>query len=230
MPEIIILLIKIAAALIVGFVAGHGAVYLFNKIPGEWLCDYGEKPGPELMDPHIRRIKGWPWKWLLSGFFAAVGIYLVTFDWQFALAATATCWALLMIALADGKYMIIPDQFIALLMICAMGFIPFHTGFLQPLLGFLLGGGTMFVVSLLGRLTTGEEAMGMGDVKMMAACGLTLGPWGAGATLLFAAVVSGIYFSWGLIRKKWTKKDQKPLAPFLSAGAIIYLVIVWPLL
>lgn len=229
MMEMVILIVKIAAALAVGFFAGHGIVYIFNKMPAAWLCDYGQEPGQELTDPYVQRIKGHPWKLVFSGFFAAGGIYLVVMDWQFAIAAVAACWALLMIALADGKYMIVPDQFVILLAICAMGFIPYHSSFLQPLWGLLLGGGAMAVCGILGRLAVGEETLGMGDVKLMAAAGLALGLKGTAVTLIFAAVVSGIYFGWGIIRKKWTAKAQKPLAPFLAAGAMVYLVLFWPL-
>lgn len=225
--EVVLILIKTAAAIVFGFFAGHGAVYVFNKIPAKWLCDYGEKPGPDLTDPYVQRIKGYPWKWVFSSFFAAGGIYLTVMNWQFAAAAGAACWAFLMIALADGKYGIIPDQFVILLCICAFGFIPFHKSFYDPIWGMLLGGGVMLLCALFGRLVSGEEAMGMGDVKLMAAAGLAMGPVGTAAALIFAAVVSGVYFAWGVVRKKWGKKDKKPLAPFLSAGAMIYIVFVW---
>ena len=52
------IIIKVAASIVLGVLAGFAAVYIFNKMPAGWLCDYGEKPGPELTDPHIQRVKG----------------------------------------------------------------------------------------------------------------------------------------------------------------------------
>ena len=50
-------------------------------------CDYGQKPDEALKDPHQQRVKGFPWKWVFSGFFMAGGIRLVVEDWTFAAAA-----------------------------------------------------------------------------------------------------------------------------------------------
>ena len=55
-----IMIIKVAASLIAGTLAGFSAVYIFNKMPAIWLCDYGEKTSEELADPHIQRVKGYP--------------------------------------------------------------------------------------------------------------------------------------------------------------------------
>ena len=54
------IIIKTAASLVLGVLAGFGAVYIFNRMPASWLCDYGEKPPQELTDPHIQRVKGFP--------------------------------------------------------------------------------------------------------------------------------------------------------------------------
>ena len=40
-----------AAAIASGIIMGCGAVYIFNKIPGKWLCDYGKEPDEELLHP-----------------------------------------------------------------------------------------------------------------------------------------------------------------------------------
>ena len=48
MLDMIILLAKICGAVVVGIFAGHAAVYIFNKIPAQWLCDYGQKPDEAL--------------------------------------------------------------------------------------------------------------------------------------------------------------------------------------
>ena len=50
MTDTLILIIKCLAAILAGIFEGNGAVYIFNHIPAEWLCEYGEKPGDELLD------------------------------------------------------------------------------------------------------------------------------------------------------------------------------------
>ena len=84
-------------------------------MPGQWLCDYGDTPDQELLNPTTQRIKSHPWKYLFSMGFVILNIKLFVDDWQFALAATAALWLLLELALADKKYSIVPDQLIILL-------------------------------------------------------------------------------------------------------------------
>ena len=49
--DMITILIKIAASLVLGVLAGFGAVYIFNKMPAAWLTDYDAKPPAELTYP-----------------------------------------------------------------------------------------------------------------------------------------------------------------------------------
>lgn len=228
--NLIIILIKIFAAILLGILAGHGAVYIFNKIPAKWLCDYGEEPSEELKDPYTQRIKGVPWKWVFSGFFAAGAIRLAIFDWKFALAGLAFSWALLVIAAADQKYGIIPDQFVILAGISAMGFIPYHQTMPQPLWGMLLGGGIMLASAAAGKLAFKKESLGMGDVKLFAAVGLCLGFQGTLTTLALSAISSAVVFSILVLRKKVKRDDTLPLGPYICGAAIFYTVIIWPLL
>ncbi|MCQ4638057.1 A24 family peptidase [Anaerovorax odorimutans] len=221
---------KICGAVAAGILAGHGAVYIFNKIPARWLCDYGKEPGEELKDPYTQRIKGFPWKWIYSGFFMAGLIRLVFFDWMFALASLVLCWALLLIALADKKYGIVPDQFVILTAISALGFIPYHSSFLAPLWGALLGGGVMLFSALLGKLIFKKETLGLGDVKLFAAVGLALGFRSTLTVLVISAVSSALIFSILLIRRKIKRNDMLPLGPYICGSAIFYAVIIWPLL
>lgn len=40
----IIRYILLGLAIFLGWLAGNGAVFLFNKLPGKWLTDYHETP------------------------------------------------------------------------------------------------------------------------------------------------------------------------------------------
>lgn len=230
MSNLVVLLLKLSGAIFAGFLAGHGAVYIFNKIPAAWLCDYGEEPAGELKDPHIQRIKGFPWKLLFSGVFAVLCIRLTVFDWKFAAAGLVFMWALLLAGIADQKYGILPDQFVILTAISGLGFIPYHSEMLQPLWGALLGGGVMLASALFGKLIFKKESLGMGDVKLFAAVGLCLGFRGTLTVLVLSAVSSALVFSVLLLAQKIKKDDMLPLGPYICGAGIFYAAIIWPLL
>ena len=137
---------------------------------------------------------------------------------------------MLEIGLADKKYGIIPDQFVILTAISALGFIPFHSSFLQPMWGMLLGGGVMLASALIGKLILKKETLGFGDVKLFAAAGLALGFRGTLWVLVLSAVGSAVIFLVLLLMRKIKKEDMVPLGPYICGAGIFYVVIVWPLL
>lgn len=230
MTEYVILIIKVIAAIGTGVLAGHGVVYAFNKMPASWLCDYDEEPSEELKHPTMQRIKGYPWKLLLSGFFAAGAVNLVVYDWQLTAAALVFAWALVIIAFADGKYGIIPDQFVILTAISAMGFIPAYGSFWEPVLGAAIGGGILLVGAVLAKLIFRTECLGFGDIKLFAAIGLVLGPAGTLAVLVMTCISSAAVFSVLLMKRKVKRTDSKPLGPYICGAAIFYVAIILPLL
>ena len=228
--DVVIIVIKLAVALIAGVLAGHSVVYMFNRLPAEWLCDYGEEPSEELRDRTVQRIKGYPWKLVLSGLFICILMHLVVYDWQFCAAAAVFSWAMAMIFAADRKYSIIPDQFVILTAVSAMGFIPFHDSFAEQIYGVLAGAGVMLISALLGKLIFRKETLGFGDVKLFAAIGLALGLKGTLAVLVMSSVVSAAVFAFRLMRKKIKRDDMLPLGPYICGAGIFYVVIIWPLL
>ena len=230
MSEIIVMGIKILAAVAVGFLAGHAAVFVFNRVPAVWLCDYGQDPGEELKNRSHQRLKGYPWKLLFSGFFAAGAIHLILYDVRFSLAALVFCWALLEIAIADKKYGIIPDQFVLLTAAAAIGFVTFQKSFLEPVWGVLLGTGIMLLAALTGKLLFKQESLGFGDVKLFAAMGLALGFKGTLTVLILSSLSCALYLSVLLIKGRVKKDDMVPIGPCICAAGIFYVVIIWPLL
>ena len=224
------IIIKAAAGVIIGTLAGFSAVYIFNKMPASWLCDYGEKPSEELADPHIQRVKEWPWRWIYAAAFSCLLVRLSFFDVQFAVAALFACWALLIIGLADLKYMIIPDQFVIMLALSAFGFIPFYDNLWQPAMGAVIGGGVMLMAALLGGAAFKKEVMGFGDVKLFACLGLVFGAKGTIIVLIGSALCSGIAAAIGLASGKYKKDDMKPLGPYICGWGIIYLFVIYPLM
>ena len=209
---------------LLGILAGNGAVYVFNRIPVSWLCDYGQEPDAALRAGDRQRINSHPWKALFSALFVMAGIKLGVEDPFYAAPALAAMWTLLEIAVADCKYMIIPDQFVILLAVTSFGFVPYYPSLADPVLGALLGGGCMLLVSAAGKLIFRREALGFGDVKLFAAAGLLLGLYGTAVTLILASFLSCIFYGGRLLGRKIKRGDMQPLAPFIAAAAAFYLV------
>lgn len=226
----VFIIIKLAASIVLGLLAGFAAIYIFNKMPAAWLCDYGEKPSQELADPHIQRVKGFPWRWVYAAGFICLLVRLSFFDMQFAAAGLFACWALLIVGLADLKYMIIPDQFVIMLALSAFGFIPYHSSVWEPLMGALVGGGVMLMTGVLGGAAFRKEVMGFGDVKLFASLGLALGWKGAVFVLVAASLHSGIAAAIGMARKRYKKDDAMPLGPYICGWGAFYIFIIWPFL
>ena len=60
------------------------------------------------------------------------------------------------------------------------------------LAGILVGGGVLLAIGWLGKLVYKRDAMGLGDVKLLAAGGGFVGPGGALAALMIAALLASI--------------------------------------
>ena len=208
----------------IGIFAGHFAVYAFNRLPEKWFCDYGEEPGKKLVSHGEKRIKSHPWKWSLSMAFTLIAIKLGMENWQWGIPALIAIWILVEIMFSDRQYLIIPDQFVAMLAITGFGFIPFHVDILEPVWGMLLGLVPMLLIYSLGRLLYGKEIMGFGDVKLMGAIGFLAGPAGAVFTFATGFLASGLFYGAGILMRKIHLKDEEPLGPFLALAAIIYLI------
>ncbi|MDR2295963.1 MAG: A24 family peptidase, partial [Clostridiales Family XIII bacterium] len=225
------LLLSRAAAIVVsiaaGFSAGYGAVFVFNKMPAKWLCDYDELPDDRHLPPRIGKF---PWAPLFSLVFASAAFKTLLVSWTYGAAAVPALWALLIIGLSDNKYRIIPDQFVILLAVTGIGFAALGQGgswsyaFLAPLLGLLLGGGILFLIALLGKVFAKKEVMGFGDVKLAAVCGLIAGPLGAVAILILTALSSAVFLSLRLARGSIKATDEAPLGPFIAGAAAVYLL------
>jgi prepilin signal peptidase PulO-like enzyme (type II secretory pathway) len=217
----------LACSIAAGLLAGYGAVYVFNKMPAKWLCDYDEVPDDRHLPPRIDKR---PWALLFSLVFATAAFKTLLVSWAYGAAVLPALWALLLVALSDGKYRIIPDQFVILLAVTGIGFAAIGQGsmgpyaFLSPLFGLLLGGGVFFLIALLGKRIARKEIMGFGDVKLTAVCGLIAGLVGIVAILLMTALSSAAYFSLRLARGNVKVTDEAPLGPFIAGATAVYLL------
>jgi leader peptidase (prepilin peptidase)/N-methyltransferase len=109
-----------------------------------------------------------------------------------------------------------------------------HSGRLYPfynaLFGLLVGGGILLLIGNIAKWILKKEAMGGGDVKLLAAMGTFIGYKLVLLTLILASFVGSIIGAVVLIQAK--KKDQDttsfghyiPFGPYLAIGAVIALI------
>lgn len=214
-------LAKQLLALAIGFSAGLSVVYVFNRIPAAWLCDYHETPDKEMWG---ERIRSHPWTELFVLAFMGASLKLIDEGLLYLPAGIAALWALLLISLSDIRYRIIPDQFTIALAAAAMGFIPFQDNACSPLLGALAGGGSFLLAGLTAKWIFQKEALGFGDVKLLAAAGLIAGLAGIAFILFFTVFVSAGVFAVRLLLSQIRLRDEQPLGPFIAAGTAAYIL------
>jgi len=124
---------------------------------------------------------------------------------------------LLGIALTDARTYIIPDQFTLGGTLAGLALAPMAGGPepAEALIGAAVGFGLLWLIAGLGRIVFGKDAMGGGDVKMMAMVGAFLGPAGAVLALFAGALAgSGIFGPVSLRTGKLV-----PFGIFLAVGA-----------
>ena len=98
------------------------------------------------------------------------------------------------------------------------------------LLGMITGAGIFLLITLIGGLIAGKEAMGFGDVKLMGALGLYFGFSGIIVISLIAFLLGAI-ISIALIATKKKKTDEYiPFGPFIVLAAIISIFVPFSIL
>jgi leader peptidase (prepilin peptidase)/N-methyltransferase len=176
-----------------------------------------------------------------------VGLIWLAAYFQFGLSFTAARVAvfatvLLGIAVTDAKHYLIPDGFTAfglvwliVTAIVAMFFpatSPF-AGAYDSLIGACAGAGAIAIAGWLGELVLKKEAMGFGDVTLMAVIGAAVGPARAILTIFIGSLIATIVFLGLVYPIAWVRSRRRggefspPLIPFgvfLAPAAMIALL------
>ena len=130
----------------------------------------------------------------------------------------------------DYKLYIIPNRlnltiFEIGLLIAVIGGISDINFVMNALEGMLVGGGSFFIITLLGGLFAGKEAMGYGDVKFMAALGLYFG-FANMISITFMSFILGAIISLLLIMLKIKKTNEYiPFGPFIVIACYISIFV-----
>jgi len=160
------------------------------------------------------------------------GIIWAGMAWQHGLSMEALrggvfLTLLLGISLTDARFYIIPNQFSVGGTVLGLALAPLAGGItlLQSVLGAVVGFGVLWGVAVAGKLLFRkameragvDQAMGGGDIKMMAMIGAFLGVPGVFLTLFLGSVVGLVVF--GPISA--VTKKLIPFGIFLAAGAAV---------
>jgi leader peptidase (prepilin peptidase)/N-methyltransferase len=127
---------------------------------------------------------------------------------------------LLGIAMTDAREYIIPDEFSIGGLVIGLGLSLGHglPGLRPALIGAAVGFGVLWLIAWLGKHAFKKEAMGGGDIKMMAMVGAFVGWQGVFLTIFLGSVVGTIVF--GPLALIGRKKDV-PFGVFLAMGAAV---------
>jgi leader peptidase (prepilin peptidase)/N-methyltransferase len=141
------------------------------------------------------------------------------------------CFALLLmipITVIDLHHYIIPNAltFTLLASGLAASFIPGDITPLQSLLGGFAGAGTLFIIGWIGKLTFRKgDAMGGGDITLLAAVGVIWGVKIALLTIFLGSLIGAIAGGATMIAGTLHRSHRIPFAPFLAAG--LWIAALW---
>ena len=99
--------------------------------------------------------------------------------------------------------------------------IPWVSNLAGSLWGYLIGAAVVWATRIFGTLGFGKEAMGMGDVHLMAAVGAVIG-----ATSVTLAFFIAPFFglAWAISQMFFKKTREIPYGPFLSIATILVMI------
>ena len=137
---------------------------------------------------------------------------------------------LISVFIIDYKEQIIPNRLnltmfeIGLIFTFVFGMINLNLA-KDMLLGMVIGAGSFLIITLLGGLIAGKEAMGFGDVKLMGALGLYFGALNIGMIALMAFLIGAVLSILLLVTKVKKTSDYIPFGPFIVIATFIMIFI-----
>ncbi len=99
-------------------------------------------------------------------------------------------------------------------------------GLLTSLIGLAVGGGTVWAVRIVASAAMGQEAMGFGDVTLMAMIGAVVG-WQCAFIAFFLSPMLAILVV--LVQFLVTRQPKVPFGPYLCLGTVVA-ILNWDLL
>ena len=145
-------------------------------------------------------------------------------------AGAVLCGFLVLLSAIDLEHCRLPDRltlpllWMGLLFSLSTPEAPFASP-ADAIAGAIAGYGLLWLVDALWRRLGKRAAFGGGDLKLLAALGAWLGPYGVFGALAVAAVVGALFT---VARTLWTRGDLRealPFGPFLMMGGVWVLLV-----
>lgn len=162
-------------------------------------------------------------------------LLFVLFYAVYGLTATGIIYLVLSLALftqsfIDFKYQIIPDGITLPGIVLGLGLSTFFpvihgadswtVGLWNAILGVVVGGGILYLIGTVAEFFLKKEAMGGGDVKLLAMIGAFVGWGGVLGTLFLSSFIGSIV---GLYFRFKKGEERIPFGPYLALAAFLYL-------
>jgi leader peptidase (prepilin peptidase)/N-methyltransferase len=167
---------------------------------------------------------------------AITAVFALSFFVKFGLTPEffiyyALACALIVVTYIDLDFQIIPDRIslggIVVGFVC-VNWLP--VTYKDAIIGMFLGGGMLLAVIYGYYFITKKMGMGIGDVKLLAMIGVFIGWHGVLFTIFAASLIGSVIgVTWVLINRK-DMKAAIPFGPFISIGALIYILWGAPLM
>ncbi len=163
----------------------------------------------------------------------SLGLYQDTRYVVLELATTCIFAALLIvISFIDLEFTIIPNEIsysgavVGLLLAISAAVLQNNIKLLTArALGAVVGAGIIILIAVVGKAVFRKDAMGGGDVKLMAMIGIYLGWWPhIPITLISASIMGSIVGIVLIIASRKKMGSRIPFGPFLAIGAILSLL------
>jgi len=143
-------------------------------------------------------------------------------------------YALIVVSMIDIDFYIIPNEISYSGLVIGLIYSLFHPAhllqsnigmsFLASIFGAVMGGGVLWLIGWLAKICMKKEAMGLGDVKLMAMVGAWLGWKAALVSILIASVLGSLVGIVFVVRKRLDLESKMPFGPFLSVAVFIYMM------
>jgi leader peptidase (prepilin peptidase)/N-methyltransferase len=142
-------------------------------------------------------------------------------------------FALIAVSGIDIDFQIIPDELSIGLIVLGL-----LSSFFNPVLnhsplhsvfGIIAGGGFLYVMGIFGKIVFKKEAMGGGDVKLMAGVGAFVGFDRALLAIFLASLAATIAGTILIALKKSKRLEHIPFGPYLALGSYCTMVLPAPL-
>lgn len=161
----------------------------------------------------------------IAGLFAVIFVGLphaLTDDVILLFASLVFAFGLILLSYIDLRTGLLPDLLTLPLGLAGLAVSIYAGNWLSAVVGGLVGYGLIAGLAAFWRAQRGYEGIGLGDAKLLAACGLWIGVYALPAMLLIA---SGFGLAAALTVSKKARRTSEqvaiPFGPFLAIGAWI---------